>query len=216
MCFSKEVSYGATVLLATSGILSLAITSKRKQWRFYPFAIIPLLFAIQQLSEGFVWQAFEQGSNVVDTFFSGVYLFFAFALWPFWIPFSLACIERKKKKLFTFLTLYGFVVGACIFGLSIYTANPLKVSLVNRSLAYTEGFPFPYHIGFILYSIATIASAISSSYLRIQILGISFALFALITYLMNQLAFISLWCFFSAILSIGIVWILYKETELSI
>ena len=171
---------------------------------------------MQQLSEGFVWNSLEQNNIDLGQRFDAIYLFFAFCLWPFWIPFSLFFIEKKRKFLFSILTIYGALLGIAIFFLCLSRIDSLSAVVVQNSLCYSCGYSVSFLIGFLLYSTATIVSSICSSYFRIKILGVTFALFAAISYLMNTLAFISVWCFFSAILSIAIVWIVHKETELSI
>ena len=52
MCFSATASFSAGAVLTGLGAVSL---SKASSPREYPFASIPLLFGIQQITEGFVW-----------------------------------------------------------------------------------------------------------------------------------------------------------------
>lgn len=51
MCFSAPVSFSAGAVLLGLG--------SAKRPRELPFAAIPLLFAIQQLSEGVIWLTFS-------------------------------------------------------------------------------------------------------------------------------------------------------------
>lgn len=51
MCFSAGASFAAAAFLATIGFLSIRHAPARLQF----FAMIPLFFAIQQFSEGFIW-----------------------------------------------------------------------------------------------------------------------------------------------------------------
>ena len=54
MCFSAEVSFVAAASLVPAGGLAV-----RKAWQtdrsYVPFAILPVLFGLQQLAEGMVW-----------------------------------------------------------------------------------------------------------------------------------------------------------------
>lgn len=216
MCFSKEVSFVASALLAIAGAVSISITSKRRQWRFTPFAIIPLLFAIQQLSEGFVWWSIEKNNQIAIHTFSLIYLFFAFFFWSFWVPFSLYFIEKKRHLLFSIFTIYGALTGLGLFILYLWNAEPLRAHVVNHSVCYSNYISIPKCIGLILYLFATVIPPLFSSRIKIKLLGATIALFAIISYFINDFAFISLWCFFSALISLLIILITYRETELSI
>ena len=52
MCFSATASFGASAVLGVIGVAAVA-KAKTKPQRL--FASIPLVFAVQQLSEGFLW-----------------------------------------------------------------------------------------------------------------------------------------------------------------
>ena len=51
MCFSATASFSVGALLIGIGALTLKTAKHRREW---PLAAIPLLFAIQQLSEGVI------------------------------------------------------------------------------------------------------------------------------------------------------------------
>jgi hypothetical protein len=52
MCFSATASFGASVVLGTIGVATLTKVKERAQ---VPFAIIPIMFAVQQFTEGILW-----------------------------------------------------------------------------------------------------------------------------------------------------------------
>ena len=52
MCFSATASFGASAVLGTLGVITVA-KAKTKPQKF--FGTIPLLFSIQQLTEGLLW-----------------------------------------------------------------------------------------------------------------------------------------------------------------
>ena len=56
MCFSATASFSAGAVLLGLGTLALKTASRPRE---LPFAAIPLLFAIQQLSEGVIWLTFR-------------------------------------------------------------------------------------------------------------------------------------------------------------
>ena len=57
MCFSATASFSAGALLLGIGVLTLRLASRPREW---PIAAIPLLFAVQQLSEGVIWLTFSR------------------------------------------------------------------------------------------------------------------------------------------------------------
>ena len=52
MCFSANASFGAGVFLTSIGVIATKNISNKKQ---ILFASIPILFGIQQITEGFLW-----------------------------------------------------------------------------------------------------------------------------------------------------------------
>ncbi len=79
MCFSATASFSAGAVLLGLGTLTLKSTRHRNE---LPFAAIPLLFAIQQLSEGVIWLTFSHEAPLLNTVMTYVYSFFSHALWP--------------------------------------------------------------------------------------------------------------------------------------
>jgi hypothetical protein len=104
MCFSTNMSLGAGAALGVIGILSVRKVRKPSQ---LAFAAIPLLFSTQQFSEAFVWLSLTNKQyETWETSAVNVFLFFAQALWPAWVPFSIWLLEKEAKhqKILLFLT----------------------------------------------------------------------------------------------------------------
>jgi hypothetical protein len=216
MCFSKEISFIASGLLAIAGACSIGIVAKRRQWRFIFFASIPLLFAAQQFCEGFVWHFINKNNVDWTSNFSLAYLFFAFFFWPFWIPLSLYFIEKNRRFIFSIFTLYGVIIATSLFIFYLSKGALISTTVINKSLCYSTNPSAPHEIAFILYLLATIGPMCFSSRVMIKILGAFGGLCATISYLINRATFVSVWCFLSALISIFIIFITYRETELSI
>ena len=83
MCFSAEASFGAAALLVPSGAYCLR-SAVRKMPRWLPLAAVPLVFGIQQCSEGLVWVGLGRDDAALTREASLVYLFFALTFWPCW------------------------------------------------------------------------------------------------------------------------------------
>ncbi len=74
MCFSAAASFGTSAFLGGAGIVAIKKIDSRKK---LAFACVPILFCIQQLSEGVLWLALgnpEYISWVKPTTY--VYMFF--------------------------------------------------------------------------------------------------------------------------------------------
>src|SRR5688500_18586022 len=119
MCFSASASFGASVVLGTVGVITLKKVKAPEQ---IPFAVIPLMFAVQQLSAGSLWIGLSDPAHAAWRHFP-VYIFLIFAqlVWPSWVPFSLLLLERDRvrRKALTFLLIIGLGVSCyllyCLF-----------------------------------------------------------------------------------------------------
>ena len=63
MCFSATASFSAGVVLLGLGTLTLKSARGRRE---LPLAAIPLLFAIQQLTEGVIWLTFRYEAPMLN------------------------------------------------------------------------------------------------------------------------------------------------------
>jgi len=139
MCFSSNASFGAGIILSTIGILSIKLAKLPNQ---IMFACIPLVFAIQQLTEGFLWVALLNPKyaslEIVSTY---NFLFFAQVVWPFLVPFSIYKLEKeiRRKKILFGLSVIGLVV-------SMYLAYCLLnyqvvANIIGNHMSYKQDYP---------------------------------------------------------------------------
>ncbi len=203
MCFSATASLTASAVLALTGVASVASVPK-KQWLF--FALIPFLFSLQQFFEGVIWL----NGGGTGRFF----LFFAFAIWPIWIPMSLFFLEKKDLR----RRLLAGVLGLGILVATMYTyilvfyqpEGVIQDSHVKYTFTHTMSFPASF-VMLLFYAIATIGPFFVSSHKQMQIfgvLGLVTCLFALYFY---TVCFLSVWCFFAAIASTCVIVIMNKK-----
>jgi len=114
MCFSAEASFAVAGVLTVVGWYTNKCVKTKQQ---KPFALIPWLFAIQQAAEGFVWLSAKGHIALCwGLYASYIFLLFALAIWPVWIPFSLLALERghSKRTRLSFLGGWGVAVGIAI------------------------------------------------------------------------------------------------------
>ncbi|MFP5446616.1 MAG: DUF6629 family protein [Betaproteobacteria bacterium] len=83
MCFSATASLTAGTFLMGVGIVT---THMARTGGERAYAAIPLLFAIQQLTEGVVWLSFGWGIDAVTAAATQLYSFFSHVLWPVYVP----------------------------------------------------------------------------------------------------------------------------------
>jgi len=62
MCFSATASFVAGTSLSAIGVATIRKAERRSE---LPFAMIPLLFGIQQLVEGIIWLTFRYDAPVL-------------------------------------------------------------------------------------------------------------------------------------------------------
>lgn len=200
MCFSATASFTASAALAIAGIATLKQARNRSQLFL---ASIPLLFAIQQFSEGVLWLTLpDQINTPIGQAALYTFLFFAVLFWPIWIPLSGFAAEKIqwRKYVLGALTLAGIVWSVYYF---LYaTKMSVSAQIANGHIQYVSDFPSNkwYYAGIIL------ASCFVSSFPRIWIFGVLVAISLVVSYVYFEPAFGSVWCFFAALLSL----ILYK------
>jgi hypothetical protein len=206
MCFSTTASLGTSATLAVIGSIILMRNYPKKSSLF---ATVPFFFSMQQMAEGLVWLSFEYPVFEQWRTIAGfLFLLFAFAVWPAWIPFLLYYLEpiKYRKQLLSKFAIAGCITAFCllIFLLSI----PISIILENHHIKY--GFVAPLWLDIIftiLYLISTITSFFISSIRGTKLFGRLLIASYIVSYIFFSTVHISVWCFFAALLSILLVWI---------
>jgi hypothetical protein len=211
MCFSTSMSLGAGVALGVVGILSVKKVKKPSQ---LAFAAIPLLFSIQQFSEAFVWLTLTNKQyETWESMATNVYLVFAQVLWPAWVPLSIWLLEKdaSRKKMLLFFTGIGSLL-ACYLAYCLWV-YPVHAAASARHIAYTLNFPSVLvNVSITLYVLSTIVPLFISTTKNIPILGVAVLGSFALTQLFYAHYFISVWCFFAAVVSGSV---LYLVTEMN-
>ncbi len=210
MCFSATASFVTGTVLLGGGAASVKSVIKPSQ---IPFALIPLLFAVQQFCEGFVWLSLKNpDSTNFKTVFVYTFLVFAQVIWPIWVPFSFWRLEKNKKRkkiLSAFL-----VIGAIV---SVYLAwclinFPVEAYISSGNISYNLQYPHTgtYILG-VFYFIPIVISPFISSVKYVNIIGALIFATLLITEIFYTGHIVSVWCYFAAVISIGVLFIMRKE-----
>lgn len=197
MCFSATASFTAGAALVAVG----CVTAHRSQGRAeLPLALVPLLFGVQQISEGVLWLTLTRDLPGLQLWATNVFSFFSHAFWPIFVPFAILLVEtdrRRRQALMVFVGL-GLVVG--LYLLVFLVREPLTASVQGRSIVYDSAH---FYLGavLVLYLLATCVSGLFSSHRCINAFGVLAFVLAVAAYLVSARTFVSVWCLFAAVLS---------------
>ncbi len=207
MCFSAGASFAGGVIISAIGVATIREVHKPSQ---LVFASIPLFFGIQQIVEGCLWLTLP---NIDYLNFQKIatycFLIMAQVLWPTIIPVSVLLMEenKKRKRLLQILLGLGLSLSSYYsFCLLSFNVTP---QIMGYHIQYNTGFPDSLAIvAFIVYLFVTITPLFVSGIKRTYLLGILMFLSCLITAIFFTQYLISVWCFFAALISGVIFWIL--------
>ena len=200
MCFSATASFSAGAVLLGIGTLTLKLAKHPREW---PFAAIPLLFAVQQLTEGVIWLTFSADAPLLNTVTTHVYSFFSHVLWPVYLPIAVLMIEPPggRRRTLTAFAAAGAVLGAYL--LYVLVAFPVVSRPTGQHVEYDSPHFFAAEV-MTLYLVATTVSPLLSTLRGVQVFGALALLSFGAAYYFYATWFISVWCFFAALLSVVI------------
>lgn len=207
MCFSATASFAGGVIISAIGVAVVTKVHKPSQLLF---ACIPLFFGLQQFTEGVLWltipNPYYAGIQKIATY---IFLVMADVLWPALIPLSILMMESnvRKRKIIRILFLTGLSVSiyytCCLLFLNV------TPQIMGYHIMYISDFPKLIAVPvFILYLVATLTPLFISSIERTHMMGILMFFSCLITAIFFTQYLTSVWCFFAALISGVIYWIL--------
>ncbi|WP_394808259.1 DUF6629 family protein [Nitrosomonas sp.] len=198
MCFSAEASFIVGGALLVVGVTTARKTIYQKE---LPIAMIPFIFAIQQLVEGFLWVSLiNNDTSQIPFWLSNIYGVFIGIIWPLFVPFAVYCAETnsKRRKIIASIGITG--VGLAIYTVIGLIKQPIVAEIINHSINYKHDVA-NYQLVIVLYLLATCMPFIFSSYRHLSIAGITITIGFFLAYLIFLETFASVWCFFAAIAS---------------
>jgi hypothetical protein len=198
MCFSATASFTAGTALSAVGVLTLR---KSRGPRELPLALVPLLFGIQQLTEGVLWLSLNHDLPVPQAWSTYIFSAFSHVLWPIFVPFAVLLVETqrwRRRAIGVFLVL-GLGVG--LYLLYFIVRFPVDARVVNHSISYDS--PHFYIVWvLVIYLLATCVSGMFSRHWCIKVFGVSALILAIAAAFVSITTFVSVWCFFAAVLSL--------------
>jgi hypothetical protein len=222
MCFSPEASFTVGAALLPAGIYC-SQAAVRKDARFLPLALVPISFGIQQISEGFVWLGLNRDDGALLQQSSVVFLFFAIAFWPFWIPMCLAIAESRRPQqiVLALLALVGLAWLWLYFPVAVDPSKWLNTEIAGHSIRYNvgeiPGFVLApravWRIGYLLVIVVPLSLAKfdpgGNRWANLSG-GLMIATLFAIAYGFYWQAFLSVWCFFAAVVSLLLCGVFYR------
>ena len=210
MCFSATANFVGSAVLGGIGIATLTEVKHRRELLL---ASVPLLFALHQFTEGFVWLGLEHSLPARVAHDAGAaFVLYAQGLLPFLLPLSILLIEptlRRRRLMLGFPILGGALGLYILWGL---IADPLRVFLRNESIAYLNPITTSAVVA-VLYVIATCGALFFSGFRYLVVFGLLNLVGLIVVMIVKSYAFTSLWCAYAAVASVIIYWFFRKSRE---
>jgi hypothetical protein len=198
MCFSAQADVVMGVAVGAVGVDTLRHVTDRRE---LPLALLPLLFAVHQLVEAFVWWGLDGTVPLgLGRAAAVAYLIIAFVL-PVLVPLTVVAIEPDRVRRRVMLGLAG--LGAVVSTVLVLAVVTDPVALADRGLHVS------YDVGLggggvltELYVVAVCGAFLASSSRRIVVFGaLNLVAVAVLGFLTLD-GVISLWCAWAAVTSV--------------
>lgn len=214
MCLSAPVSFAAAAVLIPLGAATMrrAWTSDR---RYLAVAALPALLGVQQLIEGLIWIEGAHANRPNVEILSLAYTFFAWIVWPVWIPLSAYFVEPPRRQpAYLIFIIVGAMLGSIQWLPYLAHTGWLKVRFLDYAVQYSDqqlldvivGRPLTYAV----YSGLVIVPMLLSSDRRLRAFGGLIAAVLAVTLAFFQWAYISVFCFGGAVASLYLAWMIWK------
>lgn len=183
--------------------------AKTRDRRFWPLAVTPVLFGVQQLLEGVVWLVLLDRESIPVEVPAIGFLFFAYLLWPIYAPWAVWSIEpdRRRRQWLAGLIWLGFGVS-----LSLAIAllqSEISPIITHQSINYQAVIPASA-LMLTLYVVAACGGGFLSSHRPLMWISLLTLLSLLVTRIFFYATLASVWCFFAAIISLAMAWFVIR------
>jgi hypothetical protein len=220
MCFSATVSYSAAAVLVSAGVYAVQ-QARRLHPPYWMWALVPIFFGLQQAFEGRVWQELEAGDANAAVPFALGFHFFSHFLWLWWFPLCSYLVEPEKsgmiskirKRVFAGCAIFGAFSGTLVYAVMLFHPEWMSVAVRENSILYQFSVPYrsSIHIPITpaaLYALTILVPLLFSSHKLIRIFGALIVLSVMLASEAYSYAYVSVWCFFAAALSLYLVYMI--------
>jgi hypothetical protein len=196
--FLSHSNFVGSGVLGGIGVVTLTRVKHRRELLF---ASLPLLFAIHQFTEGFVWLGLDGSlSPAVAHDMGAAFILYAQGLLPFLLPLSVLLFEpnaNSRSRMLPFLVLGG---ATTLYILWALTAFPLQLYIKANSIVYINQATNNTAVA-VLYVIATCGSLFFSKIRMMVVFGAANLAIVLVVMAIKRYAFTSVWCAYAAVAS---------------
>ncbi|MFM1901406.1 MAG: hypothetical protein RLZZ216_1982 [Cyanobacteriota bacterium] len=225
MCFSASASFTASAVLMPLGFYSHHLADRAERPGYKPLALVPFFFGVQQFIEGLEWTGIDQGNVEPLTSLAGLgFLFFAYCFWMIWIPWSAWSISRSTDSKALQHRLKWVAIVATVLGIAFYLPvlfNPPALQPAvhsNGRLLYDvsnlqsilHNFVNTEPVGELVYWGFIVLPLLAVSDRAVKLFGVLIFISIFLTWLTYSATFNSVWCFYCAVLSILVIWIVNR------
>lgn len=220
MCFSATASFMAAGVLIPSGLYCLKRSNDLDR-RYWALAMVPLLFGLQQSLEGGVWLTLMAGEPMLAQGFTLGFLFFSHLVWLGWIPYSSYLTEDlpRRKQLFLAMTWFGVLMGSYMYLPLLFKPEWVASSIVRQTIDYNLVFALDTYLSqqaqTVLYALVILLPLLLSSDPYHKWLGGMVLLSAAVTLALFDWVFISVWCYFAALISLYIFFMIARREHVA-
>ena len=202
MCFSAAANFTGSAVLGAIGIATIREVKHRRELLF---ASLPLLFAVHQFTEGFVWLGLDGTLSTRVAHDAGAaFMLYAQGLLPFLLPLSVLLFEQtaeRRRYMMPFVALGGALTLYILWAL---TAFPTQVFVLRNSIVYLNPATDATLVA-LLYIVVTCGSLFFSKVNDMVLFGLANLIVLIVTMAVKRYAFTSVWCAYAALASV-IIW----------
>jgi hypothetical protein len=210
MCFSATVNFAGSAVLGATGVVTMTRVKHRRE---FLFASLPVLFAIHQFIEGFVWLGLDGiVSPAVAHDMGAAFMLYAQGLLPFLAPLSIWLFEptnKSRRRMLPFVILGG---ATTLYILWALTAFPLQLYVKQNSIVYINQATNNIAVA-LVYLVVTCGALFFSEIRMMVAFGAANLVILLIVMAVKRYAFTSVWCAYAAAASVIILIYFWRSHE---
>jgi Family of unknown function (DUF6629) len=202
VCFSPDADAVVGGIVVVIGVDALRHVREPRQ---ILLASLPLLFGLHQIDEALVWWGLQgRISESLGRIGIWVYVLFALAALPVLVPLAVRAVERSpgRRRLIAAFSALGIAVGASL-AVSMFRGS-VNAVIDGRHIAYDVSALHQGRELTALYVVAACGALLACSYRDLALLGLLNLVAVPILMWLTVSGFISLWCFWAAIVSVVI------------
>lgn len=208
MCFSATASF---LTAAATGAVGVVTIMRVEKWYEAPLAATPLIFSIQQATEGLLWLSIGGTKLPLSVaVLANVFAMFALALWPLYSPLAVGLVEGEFRRRTFMVLLFAVGITLAIYGLTGIAESSYTACVVGNSISYSNNHPYS-NLALAAYVACTCLPPLLSSHRSLWVFGLLVVTGFIVSAIFYVATQFSVWCFFAAAGSVAIYMYFVRE-----